>query len=40
MEFTKVMEIKRRVCLNRSCSICPLGEENKFKCLFALKVGE
>lgn len=27
MEFKKVMEIKRRVCLNMSCSVCPLREE-------------
>lgn len=28
MEFTKVMEIKERMCLNLECVVCPLWEEN------------
>lgn len=31
MEFTKVIEIEKRMCEGRSCSVCPLSPENNGK---------
>lgn len=27
MEFTKVMEIKKRMCSSTKCNVCPLGKQ-------------